>query len=272
MKLEKLDNFRWLVPRSGHMRVPGLIFTSESLLKDLEQDQSLRQVANVATLPGIRQYALAMPDIHWGYGFPIGGVAAFDMEEGIISPGGVGYDNNFETYGELSTRLSRIMTEMVDMNINMPILKDHSLAGLSGGMKNMFGAIFNPNKYHDNHCSPYAAHVSALATVKRKNRLTVIDAARVQYNGGPGFMPEYLVDFGSIILSNDPVSADRVGLEILERLRSKNSLPPLEQTGRPVEYLQVGEEIGLGTADISKIDLTIVNLNPDGTFNNGELL
>ncbi len=114
MKLEKLDNFRWLVPRSGHMRVPGLIFTSEALLKDIEQDQSLRQVANVATLPGIRQYALAMPDIHRGYGFPIGGVAAFDMEEGIVSPGGVGYDINCGC---------RLMTTRLKANEIRPHLK-----------------------------------------------------------------------------------------------------------------------------------------------------
>ncbi len=94
IKLEKVDDYRWLLPQSGNMRVPGLIFISEALLKGLEKDQSLKQVANVATLPGIRRHSLAMPDIHWGYGFPIGGVAAFDMEEGIVSPGGVGYDIN----------------------------------------------------------------------------------------------------------------------------------------------------------------------------------
>jgi tRNA-splicing ligase RtcB len=76
------------------MRVPGLIFSSESLLGVLHEDECVQQVANVAQLPGIVKYALAMPDMHWGYGFPIGGVAAFDMKEGIISPGGVGYDIN----------------------------------------------------------------------------------------------------------------------------------------------------------------------------------
>ncbi len=114
IKLEKLDDFRWLVPRSGNMRVPGLIFTSKDLLKGIEQDQSLRQVANVATLPGIRQHSLAMPDIHWGYGFPIGGVAAFDMDEGIISPGGVGYDINCGC---------RLMTTRLKANDIRPYLK-----------------------------------------------------------------------------------------------------------------------------------------------------
>jgi tRNA-splicing ligase RtcB len=94
IKLKKIDNYRWEVPKAGAMRVPGLIFSSESLLEALHGDESVNQVANVAQLPGIVKYALAMPDMHWGYGFPIGGVAAFDMKDGIISPGGVGYDIN----------------------------------------------------------------------------------------------------------------------------------------------------------------------------------
>jgi len=94
IKLEKIDNYRWLIPKTGLMRVNGLVFSNAELIKDVQGDQSLTQVANVATLPGIVGHSLAMPDIHWGYGFPIGGVAAFDLDEGIISPGGVGYDIN----------------------------------------------------------------------------------------------------------------------------------------------------------------------------------
>lgn len=94
IKLEKIDEYRWLVPKTGAMRVPGLIYTSHKMAGLLEKDESARQVANVACLPGIVNYSLAMPDVHWGYGFPIGGVAAFDIEEGIVSPGGVGYDIN----------------------------------------------------------------------------------------------------------------------------------------------------------------------------------
>lgn len=184
---------------------------------------------------------------------------------------GIGYDDNFETYGEVSTRISRLLTTIVDYNINLPILKDHSLAGLSAGLKNMYGAIFNPNKYHDNHCTPYAAHVSSLPTIKRKNCLTIIDAVRVQYNGGPGFMGEYQVSYGGLILSRDPVSADRIGLEIVQGFRLKNNLPPLEKAGRPVKYLNVGEEIGLGISDLSKINLTVLNLDHNGNTKTGEL-
>ena len=95
--LEKIDNYRWRIPRAGKMRVDGLIYADEGLLGEITEDESLKQVANVAHLPGIQKYSLAMPDIHWGYGFPIGGVAAFDWQEGVISPGGVGYDINCGT-------------------------------------------------------------------------------------------------------------------------------------------------------------------------------
>jgi tRNA-splicing ligase RtcB len=94
IKLQRMDDYRWKIPQEGKMRTDGIIYASEAMLNDIRKDQSLLQVANVAWLPGIVGQSLAMPDIHWGYGFPIGGVAAFDLDEGIISPGGVGYDIN----------------------------------------------------------------------------------------------------------------------------------------------------------------------------------
>ncbi|MGH9750073.1 MAG: RtcB family protein [Candidatus Polarisedimenticolia bacterium] len=94
LEVVRLDECRFEIPRTGRMNVPGIVFADDRMMEDLRHDQALRQVANVACLPGIVRASLAMPDIHWGYGFPIGGVAAFDPEEGVISPGGVGYDIN----------------------------------------------------------------------------------------------------------------------------------------------------------------------------------
>src|SRR5581483_272635 len=92
LRLIRDGEFRWVLPPSGAMRVPGVVFAAEALLPSLQGDQSLRQVANVATLPGIVRASYAMPDIHWGYGFPIGGVAATDTDAGgVVSPGGVGF-------------------------------------------------------------------------------------------------------------------------------------------------------------------------------------
>ncbi|MBI4428013.1 MAG: RtcB family protein [Ignavibacteriales bacterium] len=94
--LQKLNDYRYVVPKSFRpgMKIEGLIYADEELIKQIEKDQTLDQVANVATLPGLVGRSLAMPDAHQGYGFPIGGVAAADMEKGIISAGGVGFDIN----------------------------------------------------------------------------------------------------------------------------------------------------------------------------------
>ena len=94
MTLERLDRNRWRIRRHGKMRTDAVVYASRALVEALSGDQCLQQLTNVATLPGIVGSALAMPDIHGGYGFPIGGVAAFDVDEGIVSPGGVGYDIN----------------------------------------------------------------------------------------------------------------------------------------------------------------------------------
>ena len=115
IKLKKLDNNRWLIPKTGAMRVPGMIFSSAELIQSVQRDQSLTQVANVAMLPGIVGYSLAMPDIHRGYGFPIGGVAAFNVEEGIVSPGGVGYDINCGC---------RLMTTLLRADEIRPFIKE----------------------------------------------------------------------------------------------------------------------------------------------------
>src|SRR3990172_12534551 len=94
--LKKLDEHRFLIPKSFRdgMTVEGLIYANEELIKAIEQDQTMMQVANVATLPGLVGRSLAMPDAHQGYGFAIGGVAASDLEKGVVSAGGVGFDIN----------------------------------------------------------------------------------------------------------------------------------------------------------------------------------
>jgi tRNA-splicing ligase RtcB len=94
MKVEQIDQYRWRIRRDGNMLVDGVVYADDKMMADIREDASLQQVANVAHLPGIVGASIAMPDIHWGYGFPIGGVAAMDAEAGVVSPGGVGYDIN----------------------------------------------------------------------------------------------------------------------------------------------------------------------------------
>lgn len=92
--IEKIDEYSWRIPREGKMRVDGIVFANKTMMKEIQKDESLQQVINVSHLPGIVGHSFGMPDIHWGYGFPIGGVAAFDLDDGVVSPGGVGYDIN----------------------------------------------------------------------------------------------------------------------------------------------------------------------------------
>ena len=110
MGIKKISENEWEIPKEGKMNVIGVIFASEKLMKDIKQDKTLEQVKNVAMLPGIIKKSIAMPDAHQGYGFSIGGVAAFDTEKGIISHGGVGYDIN------CSVRLLRTNLRVGDLD------------------------------------------------------------------------------------------------------------------------------------------------------------
>ncbi|HET7436310.1 MAG TPA: RtcB family protein [Thermoanaerobaculia bacterium] len=142
--LEKIHDHLWEIPKSFRpdMRVPARVYTSEAMLDSVLVDRSIEQLINVATLPGIRKYALAMPDVHEGYGFPIGGVAAVDSEDGVISPGGIGYDIN------CGVRLLRSTKSFADLQ---PILQPlaHSIArevpsGVGrGGRTKLKGADFD---------------------------------------------------------------------------------------------------------------------------------
>ena len=126
--LERVDGVRWRIPKRGGMHVDGLVWADEALLPDLVADRSLEQVANVATLPGIVGASMAMPDIHWGYGFPIGGVAAFDMSRGVVSPGGVGYDIN------CGVRLLSADISAGEARAKLPQLRDALYAAVPAGV------------------------------------------------------------------------------------------------------------------------------------------
>ncbi len=124
-RLVKTDDFRYRLIKNGAMRVDGVVYLDEGLLRLLGADESLKQVENVACLPGIVQASMAMPDIHWGYGFPIGGVAGFDVEDGVISPGGVGYDINCGVRllrsGLTVTEVKRRLPDIIDgLFLNIP--------------------------------------------------------------------------------------------------------------------------------------------------------
>ncbi|MEE9116790.1 MAG: RtcB family protein, partial [Thermoplasmata archaeon] len=115
--VKKLDDFRYEIPQKykNEMRTRGIIYADEKMIRSVVKDNAPEQVANVATLPGIVGSSMAMPDIHWGYGFPIGGVAAFSMDDGVVSPGGVGFDINCGV---------RMLTTNMNVNDVTPKIKD----------------------------------------------------------------------------------------------------------------------------------------------------
>ena len=128
--LQKIDDYRWEIPKSYKpgMRVPGLVYADEAMLEDIKEEQSLEQVVNVAFLPGIVGHSMAMPDIHWGYGFPIGGVAATRVSDGVISPGGVGYDIN------CGIRLLRTNLNETEARTKIKELIDHLFNNVPSGL------------------------------------------------------------------------------------------------------------------------------------------
>jgi len=129
-RLEKIDEYHWRIPRDeGYgMRTDGVVFADEVLMQDLRSDPALTQVQNVACMPGIVGSSMAMPDCHYGYGFPIGGVAAFDVDQGVISPGGVGYDIN------CGVRLLRSDLEEQDVRDRLAVLTDAMFRQVPAGV------------------------------------------------------------------------------------------------------------------------------------------
>jgi uncharacterized protein (DUF362 family) len=167
---------------------------------------------------------------------------------------GNGYAEKVETSGKVGTCFSRILVDEVDALICVPVLKDHNLAGVSLSMKCFYGAIHNPNKYHDNNCDPYIVDVVSHPLIARKWRLTVVDAVRGQYQGGPGKRREYQWSFGGLLVGTDFVAVDAVGAELIESKRREAGLKSLEADGRPPRYIATAASRGLGVADLDRIE------------------
>lgn len=167
---------------------------------------------------------------------------------------GVGYAEDLVSHLNVGSRFSKILTEFVTASISLAVLKDHGMAGVTAGMKNYFGAIHNPNKYHDGHCDPYVAEVFDAPPVKSRHRLTVLDALVVQFHKGPAYHARWAAPYGGLVFSRDPVAADAVGWAIIEKLRAGAGLPSLRDEGRAPGYLATAERMGLGRADLTAIE------------------
>ncbi len=167
-------------------------------------------------------------------------------------PGG-GYEAEPQSAGSVGTCFSKIVSQLCSAIINVPVLKDHDLAGVSIAMKNFFGVIHNPNKYHGNNCNPFIAELNAHPYIKDKVRLIVCDAILAQYHGGPGYKPQWTWNYNGIIAGRDPVALDRVCHNIIEEKRKEVKLPSLKQANREPKYIATAASLGLGTDDPSQI-------------------
>jgi uncharacterized protein (DUF362 family) len=168
---------------------------------------------------------------------------------------GAGYETEIFSHRNIGSLFSTIQTNFVTASISLAILKDHGLAGITAGMKNYFGAIHNPNKYHDAHCDPYIAELFDSEPIKAKHKLSILDALLVQYHRGPSFHTQWAEPCGALIFSLDPVAADAVGWRLVEILRSDKGLPSLKEEGREPVFLASAEKLGLGRAGEDSIEV-----------------
>jgi uncharacterized protein (DUF362 family) len=169
----------------------------------------------------------------------------------------VGYEEELAAWGSVGSCLSKILTRRCSVLINVPVLKDHDGAGVTIALKNMYGVIHNPNKYHPNGCNPYVADLNMLPEIRSRMRLTICDATTAMYEGGPGYKPEHSWNANTLLVSTDPVALDHTGWKMIERKRAEKGLKTLKAEEREPSYIATAAdgEHRLGTNDAKKISL-----------------
>jgi uncharacterized protein (DUF362 family) len=166
-----------------------------------------------------------------------------------------GYEPELVEFGSVGSQLSRILTRRCDVLINVPVLKDHDGAGVTIALKNMYGVIHNPNKYHPNGCNPYVADVNMLPEIRSRMRLVICDATTAMYEGGPGYKPEHSWKCNTLLVAQDPVALDYTAWQIIEHKRAEMGLKTLEGEDRAPRYIATAadREHRLGTDDPRRI-------------------
>ena len=165
------------------------------------------------------------------------------------------YDAEPTVKGSFKGRLSKILTEKITALINVPILKDHSMSGITCAMKNHYGSHHNPGEHHGNGGDPFLAELNSIPVIREKTRLIITDALKPICDGGPGFKSEYVWDYRSLLIATDPVAMDHQGWQIIEARRKEVGLPTLADSGRPPKFLATAVSMNLGTNDPSKIEI-----------------
>jgi uncharacterized protein (DUF362 family) len=167
-----------------------------------------------------------------------------------------GYGDELETFGSVGSLVSNTLTRTCDVVINLPVLKDHGITGTTAALKNMFGAIHNPNKYHPNGGDPYIADVNMLPSIRRKVRLAICDGLTAQYEGGPSFMPQWTWPANTLLVARDPVALDYTAWQIIEQKRAERGMKSLEAAKRAPRYIATAadERHRLGVNDPARIE------------------
>ncbi len=171
-----------------------------------------------------------------------------------------GYGLDLAVHGNVGSLLANTLTRTCDTVINLPVLKDHGIVGVTLALKNLFGAIHNPNKYHINAGDPYVADVNMIPAIRRKVRLTICDGIYAQYEGGPSYMPQWSWPYNGLLVASDPVALDYTGWQILARKRAEKGMKPLRELHREPAYIATAADSAhkLGTNDPKLIDLVEV--------------
>jgi len=166
-----------------------------------------------------------------------------------------GFDRELTFSGDVGSLFARIVTQQATALINVPVLKDHDLSGIGCGLKNLFGLIHNPNKYHDHHCNPFVADVANSAPVKDRLRLTVCDALTAQFHGGPAAVRTHQWRPGQILAATDPVALDRIAWSLIEEQRKAAGMKSLAEAGRKPVWIETAASYGLGESRRDRIRL-----------------
>jgi len=172
----------------------------------------------------------------------------------------LGFESELETYGSVGSLLAKTLTQVCDAVINLPVLKDHGIAGVTIALKSMFGAIHNPNKYHLSVGDPYVADVNMLPVIRRKVRLSICDATTAQYEGGPSYMPQWTWPYNGLMVGTDPVALDYIGWQIIEKKRAEMGMKSLKELKRQPTYISTAADAQhrLGTNDPKRIEVVEV--------------
>lgn len=159
------------------------------------------------------------------------------------------YDANPSTSGSIGSCFARLVSTTCTALVGFGVVKDHDLSGVSASLKNWYGVIHNPNKYHDSNCDPYLADVCNHPFVRGKLRLTILDGVVAQCHGGPAFRSDATFPLGRVAASTDPVAADAWAWKVIDAERSRRGLPTLAEAKRPPRFIATAARYGLGVGD-----------------------